>query len=344
MNQTTLAVLKKECIRIFSDRKLFFTAVLMPGILLFVMYSLMGNFLGDMFAVDEDYIYQVHAINLPESAAELLSPPGLRIEILNTAESSQDMIIQQILNRETDLLLVFPPDFDALVANFNPATATEPAPNILMWSNSARSESMEARNLVTGLLNSYHHALTHRFSINAPSADVPDGNFDLATDADIFAMVIGFMIPMLFIMFMYTGCQALAPESIAGEKERGTLGALLVTPARRRDMALGKILGIAIFGLLSAIGSIVGTILSIPSITGMEGHSIFDFYSIGDFALLFLVAASTTLVFVAVLSVMSAYAKSVKEANAYASPLMLVSIICGLASTVLGGVPSEVFF
>jgi len=344
MKNNVLTIMKKECTRFFSDKRLLLTTLVLPGILIFAMYTLMGNFTAGLFAVDDDYIYQVHAVNMPASIAGLLSPPEMRINIINTPEANANAVRQQITDRETDLLLVFPPNFDELVAVFDPATATAPAPNVEIWANSARSESAAARNIVTAVITNYHHALTHRFSINAPTADAPDGQFELATEADTFAMVIGFMIPMLFIIMIFSGCQAIAPESIAGEKERGTLGGMLVTPASRRDLALGKILSISIFCLLSAIGSMAGTVLAMPNLLGMDGGNIWDFYSLQDFILLFMVATSTTLVFVSMLSVMSAYAKSVKEANTYAAPFMIISMVCGLASTILGGIPSEVFF
>ena len=343
MKSNVFTIMKKECTRIFSDRKLFFTAVLLPGILIFVMYNVMGTFMQRMFEVDEGYVYQVHAVNMPESIAALMSPEELRIEIINVSHADVERIKNDISNRETDLLLIFPPGFDAQVAVFDPATATEPAPNIEMWSNSARTASGEARALVSALLNSYHHALTHRFHINAPTATVPDGNFDLATEADMFGMIMGFMVPMLFIMFIFQSCQALAPESISGEKERGTLGALLVTPAKRSDMALGKILGTAIFSLLGGIGAMIGTILAMPAMIGLDGNML-EWFSIVDLLLLLLVAVSTTLVFVGVLSILSAYAKTVKEATAYSMPIMLVSMLLGLASTILGRVPGEVHY
>jgi len=344
MRNNILTIMKKECLRIISDRKLLFSAVLLPGLLIFMMYTLMGTFMTNMMTTDEDHIYQIHVVNLPNSARELLSMPELSLELINTTMAEAQTIRQQITDRETDLLVIFPENFDETVAAFDPATALAPAPNIEIWSNGARSESAEARHIVTGVLNAYHHALTHRFSINAPSADAPDGLFDLATDADIFAMVMGFLVPMMFMIFIFTSTQAIAPESISGEKERGTLGAVLVTPANRRDIALGKILSIAIFALLGAVGSIIGMILSMPSMMGMDTGSFIEFYNVSDLIMLFLVAASTTLVFVSVLSVLSAYAKSVKEATAYSTPLMLVVTLTGLASTILGGVPSEPFF
>ena len=347
MGRTVLTIMKKECSRIISDRKLFFTAVLLPGILIFVMYSFIGTFMSGMFEADENHIHEIHVVNMPQSVGALLLSSDLGIEIININAADIPRVREDITNRNTDLLLVFPPGFDADVAVFDPLTATAPAPNVEIWRNSARAESREAFELVAGIIHAYHHSLTHRFNINAPTAYAPDGNFDLVTEADIFAMVTGFMIPMLFIIFLFQSCQALAPESISGEKERGTLGTLLVTPASRSQMALGKILGVGIFSLLGGVGAIVGTILAMPNmIVGMDGgiSGVLDFFAVSDFLLLLVVALSTTLVFVGMLSVLSAYAKTIKEATAYSMPFMIISMVAGLASTILGGVPTEPYF
>jgi sodium transport system permease protein len=118
----------------------------------------------------------------------------------------------------------------------------------------------------------------------------------------------------------------------------------LVTPANRRDIALGKILGIGVFALMSAIVSIMGATLAMPTLMGLESGNVFDFYSAADFVLLLLVAMSTTLIFVSLLSVLSALAKSVKEANAYAMPLMFAVVIAGLSGMIMGDVPEQLYF
>jgi len=338
-----ITIMKKECTRIFSDKKLFFTAVIMPGLLIYVMYLLMGNLMGGMFDVEENYIYQVSAVNMPASISAIVSAPELNIKIFDVPKSDTEKIRQQVTDKETDLLIIFPPDFDESVAAFDVLTSSDPAPNIQIWSNSAKSESTAAYNLVYEILNGYHYALTHKFSINAPSENAPEGNYELATDADMFAMVIGYMIPMMFLLFIYTGCLTLAPESIAGEKERGTLGSMLVTPAKRSDMALAKIFSISIFGFLSAIVSMAAMIFSLPNLMQMDVNAV-DFFSIKEYALLFVVAVSTALVFVSVLSLMSAYAKSIKEATAYATPMMIVVLLCGMGSMLTGGVPEGIYY
>jgi sodium transport system permease protein len=322
--------MKKECARIFGDRRLFFTAVVLPGLLMFTMYSLMGSLFSSVFDVEDTYVYQVHVVNLPDSIENIFYEYEREIEIFHAYADEIQKIKLKITDSEADLLVIFPKNFDELTINERP----DVAPEIEIWANFARAASSDAHSIVTRLLNEYHHSLTHRFTINA---------HNLATDADMFAMLLGMIVPLLFTIFIFTGCQSLAPESIAGEKERGTLGAILVTPANRRAIALGKILGIAIFALLSAMGSILGATLAMPRLVGMDG-GILDFYAPIDFVLLLLVTASTTLIFVSFLSVLSAYAKSVKEATSYAMPLLLVVFVAGLAGMIPGDIANQTVF
>jgi len=156
----------------------------------------------------------------------------------------------------------------------------------------------------------------------------------------------GSVITMVFLIFIFSGCQAIAPESIAGEKERGTLGTILVTPTKRRDMAFAKILSISFFGVLSATGSMIGIALSLPKMLniGIDASNTMDFYGISDYILILGIAVSTTLVFVSLMSITSAISKSVKEASAYTMPFMIISMVCGLASLITGSVPGEFYW
>jgi len=341
----TLSIMKKEITRIFNDRKLLFAAVILPGFLIFLSLSLTGRLTEAMVSVDDDHVYEVHAVNLPDSIAALLAPDELRINLVHATAADTERIKQDITDQNTDLLLIFPTGFDAYVAVFDPVTATTLAPNIEIWANSARNESMEARNLVTAVINAYHHSLTHRFSINAPTAEVPDGNFDLATAGDIMALILGMLLPMLFIVIIFTGCQSLVPESVAGEKERGTLGTLLVTTASRKQMAFGKILGLSLFALLGALGSFIGLLFSMSNMVPdmgdlMDGAGVMDMFSVQDIVLIFLIATSLALFFVSLLSIVSTYAKSVKEANAYTAPLTIFILGGAMAGGFLGNADS----
>jgi sodium transport system permease protein len=349
MGNVTFAVMKKEILRIFNDRKLLFAAVILPGVLLFAVLQATGLMTNMMMGVDDDHVYQVHAVNLPASIGAMLAPEELRINIIPATQADVARIKQDISDQNTDLLIVSPPGFDAIVAEFNPLTATVLAPNVEIWGNSARTASAEARELVWAIISGYHHSLTHRFSINAPTDAVPDGNYELASAADFMAMILGIMLPMMFILFIFTGCQSLVPESVAGEKERGTLGTLLVTTASRRQMALGKILGLSFFALLSSVGSFLGLMFSmgniVPDLDAIAGDAgIMDMFSVADLALIFLIAVTLSLFFVSLLSVMSTYSKTVKEANALATPLTLVIMVGAMSGGLVSGLDNVVFY
>ena len=140
------------------------------------------------------------------------------------------------------------------------------------------------------------------------------------------------MLPMLLMIFLFSGCMAVAPEAIAGEKERGTIATLLITPVSRSQIALGKIMALSVIALLSAASSAIGTILSLPKLMGGAGSISGSLYSAGDYLLLAAVIASTVLLLVALISIVSAFAKTMKEAQTLVMPLMLVVMFLGITA------------
>ena len=72
MKSNTLTIIKKEFARFFGDRQLLFTAVIMPGLLIYIIYSFMGSGIKKMVTegAEEQVILRVE--NLPESIAPIL--------------------------------------------------------------------------------------------------------------------------------------------------------------------------------------------------------------------------------------------------------------------------------
>jgi sodium transport system permease protein len=198
---------------------------------------------------------------------------------------------------------------------------------------------MNAEAMLKNLLSEYERSLVKKFDINGD----PDENYDLNTGSDFGTVLIMSMMPMLVIMLIFQGCMVIAPEAIAGEKERGTLGTLLATPARRTDMALAKVISITLFGFLGALATFTGLMLSLPNMMQAEGMSM-EGFTVREYLMILLVTISTVSVFVALLSVLSAFAKSVKEANSYAAPFLMMSIGLGLSSMFTGGSLKEFYF
>lgn len=215
MRNGIITIMKKELARFFGDRRMV-VSILMPGVLLYIMYSFMGTAMGDAFGVDEDYTPTLQAVNLPGSMETLLPETGFAM----TAGTDEAAARAAVTAQELDLLLVFPEGFDAGVAAYEVSSGAV-APNVEIYYNSASTNSTFAYQAVVGLLDAYEGQMVNKFDVNAGGE-----GYDLATAEDTTGSFFAMMMPMLLMVFLYSGCAAVAPESIAGEKERGTIATL----------------------------------------------------------------------------------------------------------------------
>jgi len=334
MKNSILTIMKKELARFFGDKRMV-VSILMPGILIYVMYSFMGTAMGSMFSVDEDYVPTIQAANLPASMEALSEAAELPVTGVDRGgvESAKSAVTDQAL----DLLLVFPEGFDQAVEAYTTASGAA-APNVEIYYNSASTQSQSAYMTVTALLDAYESQLANKFDVNAGGV-----GYDLATQEDAAGSYFAMLLPLLLMIFLYSGCSAVAPESIAGEKERGTIATMLITPIRRSDIAIGKILALAVISLLSGASSTIGTVLALPKLMGeMSDGLSASIYGIQDYLLLSAVILSTVLLLVTLISLLSAFAKTVKEAQTYAMPVMILVMVLGITGMFGGGASQEV--
>lgn len=332
MRNSIFTIMKKELSRFFGDRRLM-VSILMPGFLIYIMYSFMGNAMGDMYSIGEDFVPTAYVVNLPDSVKMLSESAGM--ELITIEENQIPEIKAQVESQTFGLLAVFPEGFDAAVMAYETTSAT-PAPHVALYYNSASTDSQATYSTMSAILNAFESSMANKFDVNT------DGDiYDLATDEDVAGMLFASLMPMLLMMFLYSGCASVAPESIAGEKERGTIATMLITPTRRSDIAIGKIISLAIIALLSGASSALGTILSLPKLMGgVMDEMNTNIYSVSDYLLLSAVILSTVLLLVTIISILSAYAKTIKEAQTYGTPLMLLNTLTG-ASAMFGGGASQ---
>lgn len=336
MKSGILAIMKKELARFFGDRRMAFTTILLPGLMIFLLYTIMGNAIGNMTSVDEDFKPQAAVVSMPDSLKETLES----VFTVNSIESSAlEQSKEEIEQKDSQICIVFPEDFDAQVNGYDIASG-ESAPNIQIYYNSSDTESQVAYTSVIEVLDQYEAALTNKFDINQGGE-----RYDLATEKDTAGTIFSSMLPMLLLIFLYSGCIAVAPESIAGEKERGTIATMLITPIKRSDIAIGKICALALIALLSGISSAVGTILSLPKLMGGAVDGLTgDVYGVTDYLMLGVVVISTVLLLITLISIISAFAKSVKEAQTAVVPLMIVVMLIGITAMFGTGAKTEFYY
>ena len=334
-----LTIMKKELRRFFGDRRMLMTIVL-PGVLIYVIYSLMGSAMSDsLLGGGADTTYRVRVHHLSDTVRAITEASGLDMTYQECTdcteeEHSPESIAADIDSGAYHLYVVFPESFDQLVAAYDPAGG-QPAPEVQIYYNSADQNSSAAYSTLLSLLNAFESSMANRFDVNIS----PDVAFDVATEEDMTGMIFSMIMPMLLVMLTFSSCMAMTTEAIAGEKERGTIATLLITPVKRSELAVGKIAALSLISLLAGLCNFLGVMLALPKLMGGEEMGLVDaaVYGVTDYLMILAVILSTVLVFVSLIAILSALAKSVKEASTMVSPLMLLVTVVGVSGMFTSG-------
>lgn len=164
---------------------------------------------------------------------------------------------------------------------------------------------------------------------------------NLAPKEKMGGFMLAMFLPYMIIILAMTGAMYPAIDLTAGEKERGTLETILVTPVSRLDIATGKFLTVLTASLITII--LATTSMSLTASFGFakmgqfasEQQTQFSISPLSIILLLVLMFPIACLFSSALLSV-ALFAKSYKEAQSYITPLMFVVILPAMISFLPG--------
>ena len=320
-------IVKKEFKRFFTDKRMIMSLIL-PGVLIFVLYSLMGNFIGKAITPADDYEYVICVENESVTLDGYLSTLGFKYKKVNAPREEAE---KKLVDKEIDLYVSFSEDFDD-------AGADKAGKNVVIEYNSAKRESAKIYSaLQTVYMQNSVASVDYNYAINAGVE-----NPDMATEEDVVKMIRTMFMPFILMVFLVTGSVSVASESIAGEKERGTIATLLVTPVKREYIALGKIIALTVTSLFSSLVSFVGIMASLPNLLQLERigdvTSIdLSVYGASTFVGILGIILITVMMFTMIMSILSTFAKSVKEATQFVTPAMIVVMLASVTSMIGGG-------
>ena len=339
-------VMKKELDRVFKDRKLVFSLFILPAVMMVMIYGLMGMMVSNMMSDIEEHVPVIAAVNLPDDFRKLADSAEYPIDWHPAAESETDALKEELRGGDLDLILVFPENYSDRVANYKTG---DQVPQIRTFYNPADDYSSTARDvIVEGLFPVYEQQLlSARFDdMNALTPFVVDSPESQESESSVITkegqaqgQMLGMLFPYLVVMLLFTGPMSLGVDAIAGEKERGTLASMLITPAPRRDIVLGKLFSLEVLSFLSALVYALSMIVAIPLLGGGgAGESVAVVSSLKPVGILQTFAVMLALVFlyVAIVGALSIRAKSVKEASSYISVIYIVIVIAGVMTMFSG--------
>jgi ABC-2 type transport system permease protein/sodium transport system permease protein len=138
------------------------------------------------------------------------------------------------------------------------------------------------------------------------------------------------LVPLILILMTVTGAVYPAIDLTAGERERGTLEALVSSPVPRHELLFAKYVAVVTVAVLTAVANLASMIVTAYA-SGLEGllfgsSGLTARLIVSTLGLLFVFAAF----FSAVILILTSFARSFKEAQAYLIPVMLVSLAPGI--------------
>ena len=323
-------VMLKEIKELLRDRKTLFFMIALPILVFPLLIGLVVFFGGKAVDKAENKVldYAVIGAQYAPALVEELSTSDMFNEVLI---NDDDDIKAYVKAEKADFVLVIPSNFsDDALANgqvklqlyLNDAGLNMVRKRLDKIVDAFSEESQAKAFETLGLNEQQQIALIEPIVIE---------KVDVADKRENWGEKIGGMIPYFIFMLCLQGAMIPATDLGAGEKERGTLETLLISPIERHQLVLGKFFTIAFAGVTSALITVSsmavwGLVLS----QGMALKVVAEFMSaIGaiDFILMFLMLVPVVAIFSAVLLSLSIYARSFKEAQGYMTPLVFAVIV-----------------
>ena len=206
---------------------------------------------------------------------------------------------------------------------------------VQLFQNSASDQSRIAAGRVEGVLSQWYAAnQAHTQAASTPASTEPfqyTAN-DLAPPEQLQSQLWARILPFILFLWTLTGAFYAAVDGCAGEKERGTLEALLVTPSTRQQIVLGKLLTTMTFSLTSGLVNLVGTIgtglfvSAQMSALGSMGIPHFGPPPLSSLAWLLIGAVPISALFSAISLSVAAFARSSKEGQHYLLPILMTCL------------------
>ncbi|MFK7820664.1 MAG: ABC transporter permease subunit/CPBP intramembrane protease [Planctomycetaceae bacterium] len=274
---------------------------------------------------------------LAASIRKSLDTPSDQSRTPDDKKLAKDVATEALRESGADVLVIIPKGFGDGVGR--PLKDSEGAPKYsgpLVINNSADEKSMVASSRVLDALSNWEEALlSKRLNEAGLPADTHRpakiSQLDVAQTEQIAANMWSKLFPALLIIMTVTGAFYPAIDLGAGEKERGTMETLLISPAFRSEIVLGKFLTVMLFSCGTALLNLASMGFTGQYMVSMVGQQqqlsgSMAFPPMASLFWLFVMLIPIAALFSALCLGLATFAKSSKEGQYYLTPLLMITM------------------
>jgi sodium transport system permease protein len=337
-----VTIFRKELIDTLRDRRtlifmLLVPLVAIPGLMTVASKLMMGQMTKAM--EERSKVVVEGAQYLPDDLRDsLFAAQRLDVIDASTYKGNTDNFKDEVRSGSISAYLVIPEAFDRAIEFESPT-------DVEIYYDEAEVSSGFAVDKINDILNPYKNSIVAgRLRSRDISTDIlmpfAVKELNVASARKVAGKMMGGILPYIVILMCFMGAMYPAIDLAAGEKERGTLETLLVSPASRGEFVVGKYLVILTTAVVAALLALASLTFSLNYIVGdfpakaMEKLAIsFDFNTV---LLILMIVIPLAGIFAAVLLSVSIFAKSFKEAQSYIGGLNMLIILPAFVSILPG--------
>ncbi|MDX1931681.1 MAG: ABC transporter permease [Capsulimonadales bacterium] len=328
MSNRMMVVFLKELREIFRDGRSRFNLIVSPLIVTPLIILLIGNVVKQQATKSKNEAIAVGIVvgkGAEETRKTIQTGDKIRLEPVTREEAEE-----KIRTRKLKAALLLPDNADEDLKGMRPIKVR------LLIDEGSESSQSAAQRITEQVTQSGQLLTAERLHENGLSMEIAKP-FDTVREpikggGNVGAVLLATTLPYMLAIYAIMGGISAANDSVAGEKERGTLETLLVSAVSRRDLVLGKFNAIAVSALISSCLSVVGLFVGL----NMQNNSQLNFTlkPVAVIAIL-LVQIPLAVLGSGMLLAISTYARNQKEAQTYLAPVLVAVTVAAMLSMFL---------
>jgi len=333
-------IFSKEIKDTLRDRRTLVFMLLIPIVAIPVLVMLLPSLMmSQIRKVEEEKATVVieGKDHLPEELRRMFEESS-RLTVGRADDYAGDDLKAFLRRGEFEALVVVADDFAVSIDDERPG-------QIEIYFDKAELKSEFAEGKVRDILDKYKEAVVAgRIDERNISADILDPfsttSHNVARPQKMAGESFGRFLPYIIIIMCFMGAMYPAIDLAAGEKERGTLETLLISPATKGEVVIGKYGVILLTGIVAAFLSFGSLLVSLNHMSGNEFRMMSELlaieFDLRTIALMFLIILPMAGIFAAVLLSISIFSRSFKEAQNYITALNMLIILPAFVSLLPG--------